>query len=210
MYHRIIPLVGIVAVCLVGLTQDSLSDNDDGQSGATSSTVARVSLRDKTSGTQPGEILDWVVKRYQQAGLQLPDVEVVFHPAEESMEECEFHPARWTSGDAGHRIDVCTTAPESRRRLLLHELAHAWSHEHMSESRRLAFLEVRGLKSWNGPGADWNHRGSEHAAELIKWGLNILCVPQNMLEGEEPASLDAAFVSLTGVEPLCQVPHTKV
>jgi hypothetical protein len=211
MHHRIIPLAGIAIACLLGLNQDRLGiANEDNHDPAASSGVAGVTLRDETSGTHPEDILGWVVKRYEQAGLHLPDIEVIFHPSEESMEDCAFHPARWTSHDAGHRIDICTDAPESRRRLLLHELAHAWSHEHLTKSQRLAFLDLRGLKSWNGPGADWYHRGSEHAAELVKWGLNILCTPQNMLEGEEHASLETAFESLTGVEPLCQVAHTKI
>jgi hypothetical protein len=87
---------------------------------------------------------------------------------------------------------------------MLHEFAHAWTHENLTQGQLDAFLTMRGLQRWNEAGDEWAERGTEHAAEIITWGLNRRCDPRHMLEGEGHGSLTTAFELLTGARPLCE------
>jgi hypothetical protein len=77
------------------------------------------------------------------------------------------------------------------RRNLLHEMSHAWAERYVTGERRERFLELRGLRSWNGGDVPWRERGFEHAAEILAWHLGdrILTptVPDN-----EPERLETA------------------
>ncbi|MBA3552099.1 MAG: hypothetical protein H0W27_04425 [Actinobacteria bacterium] len=85
-------------------------------------------------------------------------------------------------------------------------MAHGWAGSNLSSGERARFLELRGLTTWNDHGADWNERGSEHAAEIMSWalgdqgtGINTPSIPDNSIE-----QLTAAYELLTG-NPLPEV-----
>ena len=92
----------------------------------------------------------------------------------------------------------------SRRRLVLHEFAHAWARENLTDSQREALMADRELETWNDHDVEWAQRGTEHAAEIITWGLDMQCSPHEIISDQEAASLAAAFEFLTGTETLCE------
>lgn len=146
------------------------------------------------------EAVDWAVDRYLEAGLALPDIEIHFH---RPRSDCAGFAALHTISDEGHRIDICIGGQPMRRRILLHEFAHAWTHENLPEGNRQAFLAGRGLETWGDGNAEWGQRGTEHAAVIIAWGLNEHCDFHQMVTDEDPAQLAADFALLTGTQPLC-------
>lgn len=201
MSNRTIPVAGLLAICLLGLADQTIPANR----AAGSVEPPRITLQNRTTNAQPVEILDWSVARYDEAGLRLPDIDVTFHSWEPSMADCASHGGFWTVDQEGHYIDVCAVGVPSRRRMLLHEFAHAWTHENLTDMERAAFVDERGLESWNGPETDWELRGVEQAAEIVTWGLYMYCDPQHMISDESHHSLTAAFQFLTGVTPVCDV-----
>jgi hypothetical protein len=129
----------------------------------------------------------------------LPDIDVTFHSWDPSMEGCSRHGGFWTFTQEGHEIDVCAVGTVGRRRMLLHEFAHSCPREPDGEPTQQV-IEERGLESWNDAETDWDQRGGEQAAEIIKWGLYVFCEPQHMIRDEDPESLAAAFRFLTSTD----------
>jgi len=163
------------------------------------------------------ELVAWAIDRFGEKGLVFPDVaEIVFPPTA----ACEGG----LSGVAVHReggssIDVCATtedvSPEDAtddfsptrtvRRTILHELAHIWNSAHVSDYRKEAFVAERGLDVWIGDGIDWDRRGSEHAAEILMWGLMDEAVPMLRLKQRSCADLAAGYRILTGRVPRARI-----
>lgn len=202
--------ISAIILLAIGLLGDAgrtvITTVSEGPGTATTGTsaAAEITIRNETDNQQPVEIVDWAVERYELAGLRLPAGEIVFYPFDPSLDDCAGHGGLHTVGEGGHRIDICAVGVPSRRRLMLHEFAHAWTHENLSQGQLDAFLSMRGLENWNDPDSDWDRRGTEHASEIITWGLNRRCDPRHMLQDENHDSLAAAFELLTGTEPLCQ------
>ncbi len=148
---------------------------------------------------QREEMLDWAIKRYRAAGLQMPAIDVYFH--------------RESGGCGGYlgftkngRVDLCIRlAMEGQpQRIVLHELAHAWAEVELDEETRNAFLELRTLGGWNVTADEHKDRGTEQAAEIIAWGLGEGS-PTPIISGDiAPAALADGFRLLTGVEPLSE------
>ncbi len=150
------------------------------------------------------EIVRWAHGRFLLVGLEVPDVEIVFHP---HSGDCNWNEGTYRSGDETRRIDVCVPdhgtshSDLQRRRTVMHELAHAWDDVNLTEDDRDMLLPVLGAQEWYGPDLDWTTRGVERFAETIVWGLydqrrrptkiNVPC-----------AELHRAFVEITGHEPL--------
>jgi hypothetical protein len=81
-------------------------------------------------------------------------------------------------------------------------LAHAWAHHHVDDHREHEFVEHRGLNSWNDRSEAWETRGTEHAAEIVTWGI----IDQRMgvdvrIENTDVDQLTAAYELLTGMAP---------
>ncbi len=108
------------------------------------------------------ELAAWALVRFDQAGLDLPPVEIHLHRTDD---QCGGH--RGTFNPGRMRIDVCVEAPG----VILHELAHAWAHHDLDEATRDAYVAFRGLESWNDPDTPWLRRGSEDAADTVAWAL---------------------------------------
>jgi hypothetical protein len=200
MSNRTISVAGLLAICLLSLAGQASPMSR----GAGQVEQPRITLSNRTTNDQPVEIVDWSLERYEAAGLQLPDIDVTFYSWEPSMAACSGHGGMWTFDQDKHSIDVCAVGVPSRRRMLLHEFAHAWTHVNLTNSDREAFLGQRGLGTWNDADTAWEHRGAEQAAEVMNWGLYMYCDPQHMVDGEDAASLTAAFELLTGTRPICE------
>ena len=150
-------------------------------------------------------ILEWALRRYELAGLAVPPVAVDTH---DDRSGCDGHVAVFIPADPVPEIHLCfdADAPELlRQRVVLHEVAHAWTHAHLTDDERSEFVRMRGLEHWRGP-ARWFEQGTEHAAEIIAWGLLETDVGVLTVAPNDPVGLRDAFRFLTGVEPVCRPP----
>ena len=138
------------------------------------------------------EIIAWAVGRFDDAGLQLPDLRISF-PAHCGGKKALYHVGQ-SSVDFCYNINKTT---------VLHEFAHAWDDTSHAVDRG-AFMKLRGLTVWwGGTAMPSDEQGSEHLAEIIAWGLldidnrSVPQLPNNSIE-----ELTAAFVMLTqGARP---------
>ena len=134
------------------------------------------------------ELGDWALVRFEEAGLDLPAVEIRLHASDD---QCGGH--RGTFNPGRLRIDVCVDEPG----VILHELAHAWAHHSLDAATKDAYVVFRGLESWNDPDTPWLGRGSEDAADTVAWGLQS--PPLTGFTADGPIALNhAAFQLLTG------------
>jgi hypothetical protein len=83
---------------------------------------------------------------------------------------------------------------------LLHELGHVFAYEHLTDEDRAAFVATRKADAWRAD--QWSRSGSEHAADIIAWGLHPEHVRPSRTLPNDDASLTEAFVLLTGTPPL--------
>jgi hypothetical protein len=148
-----------------------------------------------TGGTRAQqEMARWAIGRFEAAGLSAPPLEIRFHPTPHG---CGDRLGRYEDGTA----DLCGVHVNMlSRRTLLHEIAHGWVGSTVSAGLRARFLRLRQLESWNDPGADWQERGTEHAAEIIGWalcgkgmGTQLPSIPRH-----DPDQLAAGYELLTG------------
>jgi hypothetical protein len=151
------------------------------------------------SASTADEILVWAEQRFEAAGLSMPVVDIRRHADKAA---CDGNSALWRASDSGGVIEFCVD-PDSEvaeHRIILHELAHAWTDHNVTTDLRDAFLESRGLEHWRDP-APWELRGSEHAAEIIAWGLMDRELLVYTITPNDTESLTAGFVLLTGQTP---------
>jgi hypothetical protein len=139
------------------------------------------------------ELARWAVARFDRAGLDPPSVEIRFH---DDASGCGGHLGYAKDGG----VDVCTVlVNEMARRNLLHEMAHLWIDQNVSQADGDRFLQLRGLQAWNRSTDPWEERGYEQGAEIMAWALGdgVLTaqIPKN-----DPAQLGVAFEILTGVD----------
>lgn len=136
------------------------------------------------------ELARWAVSRFEAASLQLPPVEIRFH---DERSGCGEHFGYYRAGV----VDVCgSNVNLLARRNLLHELVHAWAEVNVTRERRERFLELRGLRTWNGRDVGWRERGFEHAAEILAWHLGDRILTPT-LPDVEPERIEEAVAVLT-------------
>jgi len=158
------------------------------------------------------QVLQDALTRYTTANL-----------AEPTFDAVTFEPSRQCVGRSGRLIqsqgvrtlylclfesDLCLGTGQcqeptvSVRGAVLHELAHAWTLDHVSEELELRFLDLVGLDVWQQDDLPWSEQGIDYSAEVIAWGL--LDRPSRMVRIGDPdcADLSAAFRLLTNAEPL--------
>jgi hypothetical protein len=147
-------------------------------------------------------LTEWALGRFEEAGLTLPDLTLNFH---DEKSRCRGHQGYFEPGSP-HRIDICgfnwNRFLVTPRKVMLHELAHAWVHDNLDPRARDEFLELRGLDSWSSSHAIWAEQGMEHAAEIMAWGLMDEEISMTSVGGADPQNLGAAFRLLTGSGPL--------
>jgi hypothetical protein len=147
-------------------------------------------------------LVSWALERYRFAGLDVPESHVSFHSGRDN---CRGHLGLHVIEDGIHRIDVCVPAERDRERAVLHEFAHAWVRDNLSAADRETFLVERNLEVWNDPDVPWEDLGTEHAAEIIRWGLSKQCPVLGRIGLDDHATLSTAFEKLTGARPICRV-----
>jgi hypothetical protein len=148
-----------------------------------------------TGGTPAQQVMArWAVGRFEANGLRLPSLEIRFH---RSTNGCEGRMGGYSNGTA----DLCGKHVNwMSRRTLLHEMAHGWVEATVSSDLKARFLRLRQLETWDDHDADWEERGTEHAAEIISWALDgqPTGVQQASIPRNDPGELAAAYELLTG------------
>lgn len=151
--------------------------------------------------------------RFDAQGLVLPEVVFIFH---DDLLPCDGHKGRYHPST--RTLEMCSMDPIT----MLHELAHAWANEGLSEGARHDFLRSRGLDSWNDHDVPWDERGTEHVAETIAWGLAVHPHHVKWVEtlpdgtrrtthriltlGTDVDTLLQDFEALTGMDPVFRSP----
>jgi hypothetical protein len=152
----------------------------------------------------------WAEGRFDEAGLELPEVRYVFY---DNPEPCNWRRGRYHP--ASGLVEICSFYEDT----LIHELAHAWAEANLTVMDKEAFAASRGLANWNDPSSPWNERGTEHAAEVIAWGVeernrlvpSIGSDPSDAyrlptIPNSNPRELMAAYEILTGTPPVLRDP----
>lgn len=138
--------------------------------------------------------IEWALDRYEQAGLELPVLEVhaYDHPAACGGKNGFFS----ATDDDEYQVHWC-----GNDFTILHELAHAWAEHALGEVARTAFLTIADADEWVSD--DWRLCGSEHSANVIAWGLMDTRINQTRTRPYDHASMLEAYSALTGGgEPL--------
>jgi hypothetical protein len=155
------------------------------------------------------EYVRWGLQRFADAGLVVPTVDSVTFVLDQGrcplgrgfawydvsgadVALC-FPPDR-VCGDAD-----CSHGTTDAGRTLLHEYAHAWLAQNVTESTRQAFMRRVGVARWQDPRDPWGRRGVERAADTVMLGLT------NEPSAMPPAAcraLAARFRLLAGIPPL--------
>lgn len=122
---------------------------------------------DQPSGTsglnaQQKELVNLAMGQFDAQGLELPEIDFVFH---DDLWPCHGHKGMFHKST--RTLEMCSMDPHT----MLHELAHAWANENLSERVREDFMLSRDLDSWNDHDDAWDRRGTEHVAETIAWAL---------------------------------------
>jgi hypothetical protein len=160
------------------------------------------------------DLVAWAIGRYTDAGLPPPTPRSVAFPpsatcvlvAGLAVDTGEGVDLQLCFGQAEACADPDCTPTLTARSTLIHELGHVWTVQHADETTRAEFLELRGLEDWNGPDLAWDERGTEHAAEILAWGLLDEPYLSARLPDDQCAELADAFEVLTGVPPLQPCP----
>ncbi len=157
-------------------------------------------------------MVEWALERYAAASLDLPEVAVSF-PTDRGV--CHGADGRWEHvTGAADRVMICVThekpevEEEWQRRALIHELAHAWGEVAIDAIDRQRFLALRGLEAWNDPGDEWGRRGTEHAAEIVSWGIIDQQIHMWKLPNASCPAMTAGYRLLTGMMPETGLPES--
>jgi hypothetical protein len=130
------------------------------------------------------EFTRWLFDRYFEAGIGVPEVAAVWYPP---APECDELGGLAIEADARyegrHTVVICFTEDrlpwdDSASRWFpsaaaygLHELAHIWMVDHLTDDIRAQFNDDAGLTVWRGAEAEWSQRGVEQAAFTIPWAI---------------------------------------
>ena len=147
----------------------------------------------------------WALRRLEQAGIDLPTMTIVFH---DNYEACGMRQGMLRIAGDQITLDECERLPHDIRRSLLHELVHAWDYgtDALTDDVRNDLLRLRNLQAWEGADLEWEHRGAEHAAEIVAWGLMEarIQIPSSVWDAGSNGTeeLAEAYRLLTGSDPL--------
>ncbi len=185
----------VISGVIAGATLFPIFGSGAGAATSLSSTEVRGADEAET------ELIDWAFGRFEQAGLDLPDVMVTFH---DDPTGCGGNSGLYRPAEIAE-VHLCVPAerPVKVRKLIaLHELGHAWAENRTGGATRQAFLDERGIDSWYDPEQPPHLWGAEHAAETISWALMDDSVRIIRIYNADPVQLADAFGVLTGSSPL--------
>ncbi|MDJ0924125.1 MAG: hypothetical protein QNJ77_06140 [Acidimicrobiia bacterium] len=126
----------------------------------------------------------WMIAKYVEAGIGVPEVSAVwFPPSPDCIDRGGLAIETDERYEGRHTVVVCfaddrlefdrsesgwhPTAIANG----LHELAHIWMLDRLTDDRRAAFNALVGAESWRSASVPWRERGMEHAAFTISWGV---------------------------------------
>ena len=146
------------------------------------------------------DVVNHAVELFGDAGLRLPPLVIT---ASDDDGPCGGTYGVHRRHAWGSEIMLCSArTDEWFRRVVLHELAHAWSEFGLTAERREAFRLLRDWDHWmNYELAEWRDNGAEQAAEVIAWGVSDRAAPTVQIAEDSCADLRTGYVTLTGVEP---------
>jgi hypothetical protein len=137
-------------------------------------------------------LVSWALSRFEQAGMPSPAVDSVAFTR--FADYCEVARGRsiprpqtdasspgaevggWDvmvcidEGDVC-RQRACTSYAVVPKFAVLHEFAHVWMQEHLTDDVRDAFTAMVGLEVWHDRSLPWAEQAVEWAASFIAWGL---------------------------------------
>ncbi len=143
---------------------------------------------------------EWALGRYTEAGLELPTIDLYFH---DNSDPCKGYSALHTRTDNHSLINICSTSRTPKvESTILHEIGHSWAAHNLTDYERQAFVELQGLDAWHDKDISWNDRGTEHAAEIIAWGLGETSRLPRWIPNNDLDSLTTAYQQLTGTDPI--------
>jgi len=163
------------------------------------------------------EFSEWLFDRYATAGFDLPRVAAIWYPPSNDCTGSRKGLAIESDDryEGRHTATVCFTddeilSPDSGSgwsvtalNYALHELAHIWMVDHLTDDLRAAFIERWDLPSWRSADRQWHERGVEHAATTIAWGLAGAEDARYMIPSDLSCEeLVTRFRMLTNLEPL--------
>ncbi len=163
------------------------------------------------------EFTRWLFDRYFEAGIGVPEVAAVWYPP---APECDKLGGLAIEADeryeGRHTVVICFTderleydGSESgwfppAAAYGLHELAHIWMVDRLTDDIRAQYNDDAGLTVWRGAEAEWAQRGVEQAAFTIPWAITgdadalwPIFFPEISCE-----ELADRYTLLTGDEPL--------
>jgi hypothetical protein len=146
------------------------------------------------------EVVNYAVGLFAEAELSLPAL--VVHGSQDPS-ACDGHDGLHRPHDEVSEIFLCSpAADEWFRRVVLHELAHAWSTIGLPVERRHAFQMLRGWEHWsNHKHGEWRDNGTEQAAEIIAWGVADKAAPTVQIDHDTCSELRVGYITLTGIAP---------
>lgn len=112
------------------------------------------------------EQVDEALRLFDEAGLELPPLVIRFS---NDSEDCEGNLGiyRTQAIDEPAIVTVCT----KMRLTLVHELAHAWDDNSLTDELRRPFMDRWQVDDWNDKSAEWHDRAAEIAAHTIAYTL---------------------------------------
>lgn len=164
-----------------------------------SSSVASQRLLVYSEAPASVEYVEIALARFAKASLIPPVIEFHFYS---DLSGCDGYRGLHAIEDGHHRVDVCARGRSDN--LILHEIAHAWVGENVSNEQRAEFLGLRGLDVWNDAHTPWRGRGTEHAASVLAWGLSERCSAAPGIPAYNPVRMLESFVFLSGRQPICE------
>jgi hypothetical protein len=150
------------------LDEDDRAGEDDDHPREADRTVTSVSLQPTvvvhgTSVEQQGRVDD-ALAQFREAGLLLPDLEVVFA---DDVAECGGHDGLFRDRVAPWQVLVCSDLAF----VVTHEFAHAWEAANLDDDDRAHYTKRRGLTTWNSQDVEWGERGVEDMAFMLQQNL---------------------------------------
>lgn len=108
-------------------------------------------------------VIERAVERLEKNGFTLPQTHVM---PDRSPAHCVYKGTARESWPV-RLIKLC----DVEEHIVVHELAHVWTYNHLDWDDREAWARRRGLDTWNGKDVRWGDRAAEQAAEILTWYL---------------------------------------
>lgn len=198
-------LVAVLASTAVRFTQDQqLSDNQT-PDAAVLELAGPVEVVDPAASFEFTDVdreVEAVIRAgielYDEAGLSLPPIRFT---TGDDPEDCYGRDGAVIHRTDGLELRLCRNEITPMLEwVVIHELAHCWDDNQLTDQVREAFLDLRGLDGWrDGP---WHERGAENAAEIMVWGLIDRPVRPGHIDQNSCDELQAGYTTLTGQAPL--------